>query len=176
MQPFETDRLLVRPLTQNDLPALAEMLGDPEVMKYSVRGVCDKAETRSFIDWCLECYSSHGMGPWGLVDKNSGDLLGFCGMGPETVAGIEEINLGYRLATKYWNRGFATEAVEAVLAYAFGHKLAASVVVIIEPEHLASVRVCEKAGFGHYTSLEFHHRPVRVYRMTAQEWSELRSS
>ncbi|TCK08505.1 RimJ/RimL family protein N-acetyltransferase [Marinobacterium mangrovicola] len=173
---FETDRLQVRPLTQDDCPALTEILSDPAVMQYSVRGVCDEAATRKFIDWCLECYASSGLGPWGLLDKFSGDLIGFCGIGPEEVAGIEEINLGYRLAQRYWHQGYATEAAEAVLAYAFSQQLAASVVVIIEPEHIASLRVCEKVGFRHYTPLVFHNRPVRVYRMLIADWRDQQGS
>ncbi|SEG19510.1 GNAT family N-acetyltransferase [Marinobacterium lutimaris] len=176
MELFATARLSVRPLTQHDCPVLTEMLGDPEVMQYSVRGVCDEAATRQFIDWCLQCYATNGLGPWGLVDKHSGDLIGFCGIGPEEVAGIEEISLGYRLAQRYWHQGYATEAAEGVLAYAFSEKQVASVVVIIEPEHLASVRVAEKAGLEHYTRAVFHERPVRVYRMTMADWRDQRGS
>ncbi|WP_026972711.1 GNAT family N-acetyltransferase [Aliagarivorans marinus] len=175
MQLFETKRLLVRPLSHKDLSALTAILSDPEVMKYSVRGVCDEAATKAFIDWCLTCYSSQGVGPWALVEKETGELVGFCGVEPELIAGVEEINLGYRLAQKFWNQGLATEAVHGVLEYAFRHKGCESIVAIIEPEHIASVRVSEKAGFTRYTMLEFHNRPVRIYRMNSQEW-EMASS
>jgi len=48
---FETQRLIGRPLSRQDLPALTEILSDPEVMKYSVRGVFDENATRNFIDF-----------------------------------------------------------------------------------------------------------------------------
>jgi RimJ/RimL family protein N-acetyltransferase len=105
------------------------------------------------------------VGPWALVEKGSGDLVGFCGVSPEMVDGIEEMNLGYRLARNFWNQGFATEAVKGVINYVCTQKSIRSVVVIIEPEHKASLRVCEKAGFSSYTNLEFHGKPVRLYRM-----------
>jgi len=171
MQLFKSERLVVRQLSLQDLPELTAILSDPEVMKYSVRGVYDEDSTRKFIDWCLKCYSSHGVGPWALLEKVSGSLIGFCGIGPERVDGVEEINLGYRLARRFWNQGFATEAVKGVLSYAFNQKNCESVVVIIEPEHAASIRVTEKAGFGDYTVHEFHDRPVHLYRMTSQEWA-----
>jgi len=173
---FETERLVVRPLSHQDLSVLTDILSDPDVMKYSVRGVCDEDATRAFIDWCLECYTAHGMGPWALVEKRSGDLIGFCGVGPEQVEGVEEINLGYRLAQRFWNQGIASEAVEGVLQYAFDTKHCESVVVIIEPDHIASVRVTEKAGFGDYRVREFHGRPVRVYRMSREDWVSSGSS
>ena len=171
MHLFETQRLIGRPLSRQDLPALTEILSDPEVMKYSVRGVCDENATRNFIDWCLECYASHGMGPWALVEKGSSDLVGFCGVGPEMVDGVEEANLGYRLARRYWNQGLASEAVKGVVDYAFARRQRASVVVIIEPEHVASLRVAEHAGVKEFDVLEFHGRPVRLYRLTCQDWN-----
>lgn len=169
MQLFETERLVARQLSRQDLPALTEILSDPEVMKYSVRGVCDEDATGKFIDWCVECYSSYGTGPWALLEKKSGDLIGFCGVGPELIDEVEEASLGYRLARKFWNKGFATEAVNGVIGYAFHQKHCDSVVVIIEPEHSASVRVTEKAGFGNYTIHEFHGQSVRLYRMECQD-------
>lgn len=171
VQLFETERLVARELSDQDVPVLAEILGDPEVMNFSVRGVCDEEATRKFVDWCIKCYSSHQIGPWALSEKRSGDLIGFCGVGPELVGEFEEINLGYRLARRFWHQGFATEAVNGVMKYTFEQKHCESVVVIIEPEHTASVRVTEKAGFGSYTVREFHNRLVRLYRMTREEWA-----
>ncbi|GDY24496.1 GNAT family N-acetyltransferase [Agarivorans sp. Toyoura001] len=170
MQLFETPRLVVRPLSYQDLTALAEILRDPEVMKYSVRGVCDEDATRDFIGWCLKCYSSHRLGPWALVEKISDKFIGFCGVSPEIVSGVEEINLGYRLARSYWHHGFATEAVKGVIEYVFEQERRESVVVLIEPEHAGSIRVAEKAGFVEYSLQQFHKRQVRLYRMTRQHW------
>jgi RimJ/RimL family protein N-acetyltransferase len=87
------------------------------------------------------------------------------------VGDVEEINLGYRLARRFWHQGYATEAAKGVLQYAFDQKYCESVIVIIEPEHTASVRVTEKVGFGDYMIREFHARPVRVYRMTSDDWA-----
>nr|WP_252737817.1 GNAT family N-acetyltransferase [Marinobacter salexigens] len=171
VQLFETQRLVVRQLSFADLPALTEILSDPAVMEYSVRGVCDEEATRQFINWCMECYASHGIGPWALSEKASGDLIGFCGVGPELVGEFEETNLGYRLARRFWNQGLASEAVKGVMQYAFEQQNCESVVAIIEPKHTASIRVTEKAGFRDYTAREFHSRPVRLYRMTRDDWA-----
>jgi len=165
-----TGRLLIRPLSPADLPALAGILGDPEVMRYSVRGVCDAAATGRFLDWCLASYARDGIGPWALVEKGGTDLIGFCGIGQERVGEVEEINLGYRLARSCWGRGLATEAVQAVLSFALGQQARESVVVIVEPEHMASLRVAEKAGFRRYQETRFHGKSVRLYRLTRAEW------
>ncbi|MCG8428800.1 MAG: GNAT family N-acetyltransferase [Chromatiales bacterium] len=165
----ETERMLIRSLSLHDLPELSLMLSDPDVMKHSIRGICDEAATRKFIEWCLSCYDSHGFGPWALIDKQDSQLIGFCGIGPERVGSIEEIDLGYRLAKRYWGRGLASESAKAVLDYAFNEKQLDSVVVIIEPENVASIRVAEKVGFSGFENILFHDRPVRLYRMTREE-------
>jgi len=176
VQICETDRLILRRLSLDDVPALTDILSDPEVMKHSVNGVYDEAATRKFVEWCLSCYESHGVGPWALIDKKATELIGFCSAGPEMVADVEEINLGYRLARRYWNKGLASEAVIAVLNYVFGEKLFSSVVVIIEPAHLASLKVAEKAGFSSFEMLEFHGRLVRLYRLTSEQWEDLQNN
>ncbi len=173
MHLFETDRLFVRPLSHLDLPSLTQILSDPDVMRYSVGGVCDEARTLKFIDWCQACYESHGVGPWALVDKNSSNLIGFCGVGPEKLGDVEAFNLGYRLGTQYWGNGLATEAARAALKYAFEQTQIDSVVVIIEPDHGASLRVAEKAGFHQFETRDFHGRPVRLYRLTRADWDGL---
>jgi RimJ/RimL family protein N-acetyltransferase len=169
----ETERLLIRPFCLDDVPELTSILSDPEVMRYSVRGICDDIATREFIKWCLSCYSSHGVGPWALINKASTDLIGFCGIGPEIVEDAEEMNLGYRLARQYWGAGLASESSRAVLDYAFTKKHLDSVVVIIEPEHIASMRVAEKVGFRDYKNIEFHEKPVRLYRLSHDQWNTM---
>jgi RimJ/RimL family protein N-acetyltransferase len=167
---FETDRLYGREISAEDGTRLTEILSDSEVMKYSVQGVCDEQSTRKFIAWCISCYSDLGIGSWALIEKRTGRLAGFCGVSPDLVDGAELMNLGYRLAKEYWNQGLATEAVNGVLDYIFGENLIDSLVVIIEPEHVTSLRVAEKVGFSEYSNRKFHGRKVRLYRLSAQDW------
>lgn len=167
MQICETERLFIRTLSLDDVPELTTILSDPEVMKYSIRGICDEAATQRFIELCLESYATYSIGPWALVEKVSGKLVGFCGVSPEEANGVEEMSLGYRLAKRHWGKGLASDAVKAVLNVAFSQKKLSSVVVIIEPENVASLKVANKAGFSAFDTLEFHGRPVRLYRLTS---------
>lgn len=169
---LKTPRLRLRPLTTADLPALAELLADPEVMRHSLRGVCDEMATRIFLDWCFDCYIKHRSGPLALVDRREGSFVGFCGVSPERIKGATELNLGYRLARRYWGQGLATEAARAALEHAFGERQLDSVVALVEPTHAASLRVAEKVGFGSFEALEFHKRPVRLYRLHRAQWRQ----
>jgi [ribosomal protein S5]-alanine N-acetyltransferase len=168
----ETNRILLRELTLDDVPQLALILADPDVMRYSVRGVCTEEDTRQFVEWCIALYRDSGYGPWALVEKASSALVGFCGLSPELIDGKQEIQIGYRLARKFWGQGLATEAVSRVLAHAFEHERLGSVVAIIEPGHEASARVAEKAGFRAFVWAHYHDREVKVYRKTLAEWNE----
>lgn len=162
----ETERMIIRELSEDDLATLHEILSDPEVMRFSIRGVCDEAATKGFLSWCRFCYRSGGLGPWALESRSDGTLIGFCGVAPEKVAGRERLNLGYRLARPFWGKGLATEAAGAVLRYAFEEGGAAEVIALIEPEHKASQRVIQKLGCTEYEYLMFQQRGVRCYRLT----------
>jgi [ribosomal protein S5]-alanine N-acetyltransferase len=163
----ETRRMLIRPLSLDDVPELAAILADAQVMHYSLKGIHSEEDTRRFVEWCLGLYRDCGYGPWALVERGSWALVGFCGLSPETVGGQDEVHVGYRLARRFWGCGLATEAVSAVLADGFARGLA-SVVAIVQPAHGASIRVLEKAGFSAFEQMAYHGSDVRVYRLAAR--------
>ena len=166
-----TQRLILRNLTREDAPALAHILGDPEVMRFSVRGVMSERDTRAFIEHCQASYQTQGFGPWAVIERSSSTLLGFCGLNAERVDGADEIELGYRLAPEWWGKGLATQAAHAALSHSFDVLKLKAVIAIVEPANVASVRVIQKLGFEHYVHSQYHRRGVRIYRMTAQEWA-----
>jgi RimJ/RimL family protein N-acetyltransferase len=160
----ETERLVIRALSAQDVPVLAVALADPSVMRYSLRGVLSEAQTAEFIEWCIGLYRERGYGPWALVEKDSEALAGFCGLSPELIECTEEVQVGYRLAPQFWGRGLAAEAVAEVLTLGLQRFSLPAIAAIVEPEHTASVRVLEKSGFKSFERKWFHGRNVRVYR------------
>ncbi|WP_256571217.1 GNAT family N-acetyltransferase [Pseudomonas sp. NFACC02] len=166
-----TERLILRELVPDDTAALAMILGDPEVMRYSVRGVLSEQATHEFIDWCRCSYRQHGFGPWAVVDKSTSTLAGFCGLNAERVDDADEIEVGYRLAPGFWGRGLGTEAARGALAHGFDTVGIDSLIAIVQPANVASVKVIQKLGFGSYIHSQYHRQGVRIYRMNAQQWS-----
>jgi RimJ/RimL family protein N-acetyltransferase len=167
---LETDRLLLRELTAEDVPALALILGDAQVMRHSVRGVMTEKATREFVGGCIFSYQANDFGPWAVVEKCSSAFIGFCGLNAEPVEGTEEVEIGYRLDRAFWGKGLATEAAAATLAYAFETLGIDSVIAIVEPENIASVNVIEKLGFNTFIHSQYHRRGVKIYRMTLSGW------
>ncbi|MGD1997925.1 MAG: GNAT family N-acetyltransferase [Candidatus Dependentiae bacterium] len=145
---LETERLGMRPFLDSDLEAYAAICADEKVMEW-IRGVETREQSAAFIARQQMHYERHGFGLWALVHKKSGDLVGFCGLIQHKIADDsdeEAIELGYRLASDYWGKGFATEAALAAKSYAFDDLNLNRIVSFVQPRNVASCRVAEKCG------------------------------
>ena len=167
---LETKRLFLRPLTSNDIKPLSLILSDPEVMFYSLNGVMDEIATSNFVQWCQKSYEEYDFGPWAIIDKNNNKLLGFSGLNKETYNDKLVVNLGYRLGREHWNKGYATEAVCAVIEYAFTNLNISEIIAIVEPENTGSISVIEKLGFGVFELGQYHKKAVKQYTLTIKQW------
>lgn len=87
-----------------------------------------------------------GAGLLGVVLRDSGTLIGDCGLVWQEVEGVQEPEIGYHVHREHQGRGYATEAARAVRDYAFGTLACDHVISMIRPENLASRRVAEKNG------------------------------
>lgn len=164
----ETDRLLLRHFTVFDYDALLPIFSDAEVMRFG-DGPRPAQWVRGWLGNCLDSYERRGYGPWAVVDKTSGGLIGYCGLFyfPD-VNGRPEIEIGYRLARAHWGRGSATEAVSAARDYAFDALGLTRLIALIDPANVASIRVAEKAGMRHEgdAMLPGYTYPDRLYVVT----------
>lgn len=170
MQVMQTARTRIREFQLSDIPGLARILGDPSVMEFSSKGPLTEEDTLQFIAWCIDSYRQHGHGPWALTEKQSGALIGFCGLSLENVDGVEEIEIGYRLAKDQWGKGLATEAATRVIEYGFSDLNINSIIGIVSPRHTASLRVLAKLGFHSFYETRFSGWDVRIYRQNRQDW------
>lgn len=167
---LQTQRMTLRQFSSADVLPMAHILSDPEVMRYSVRGVLSERATAEFVDWSLQSYGRHGFGPWAVIEKARGVLIGFCALNQENVDGAEEVEIGYRLAPPFWGRGLATEIVAATLAYGFEDLGLQSIIAIVQPANVASVRVIQKVGFNAFVYSQYHRLGVKIYRLNRDEW------
>ena len=158
-----TPRLLLREFTPDDIDALAPILADPEVMRFSLSGPETREQTASFITWCQEQYAGRGFGLWAVVHIGDGQLIGYCGLSEWEIDGTHEVEVGYRLDPRYWGQGLGTEAAQAALTYARSHLGLDRVIAIIEAANVASVRVAENIGMHWEKEAVLHDIPVRIY-------------
>ena len=76
---IQTDRLLLREMTQADFPALCQMLYDPVVMK-AYEGAFTQAEAQAWLDRQISRYRKDGLGLWAVVLRETGRMIGQCGL------------------------------------------------------------------------------------------------
>lgn len=144
---FETPRLMARRFDPRDLEPFVAMRNDPDVARYQSWSTYSEGEGREFLHWmAARNPGEKGWFQFALEDKASGLFIGDCGLRiMEADARLAQI--GYTIAKANWNRGFATEAVTALVAHAFAtlplHRITASA----DPRNAASCRVLERSGF-----------------------------
>ncbi|MET3731283.1 GNAT family N-acetyltransferase [Moheibacter stercoris] len=150
---LETERLLIKPLSEEHIDDWFEMDSDPEVHTYiSQSPVQSKDEIREALKFISQQYKDNGVGRWAVVDKNSGEMLGWCGLKfyKEPLNGHAQIyEHGYRFKQKHWGKGLATESSKAVLDWGFENLGIDTIYAITDPENLNSQHVLKKLGFHH---------------------------
>ena len=115
---IETKRLFIRNLNEKDLDDLGLILKDDETM-YAYEGAFSDDEVLSWMEKQFSRYRDHGFGLWAVVLKDTGAMIGQCGLTIQEWKGADVLEVGYLFNKAYWHHGYATEAARACLEYAF---------------------------------------------------------
>jgi RimJ/RimL family protein N-acetyltransferase len=140
----DASRLVFREMTPGDLDDMAALLGDPDVMTYYPRPKT-RQEAAQWIDWNRRLYRTHGHGLW-LLATGKGEFVGDCGLTPQVVDGVTELEVGYHVLPAFQGRGYATEAAAACRDFARAVLGSTRLIAIIHPDNRPSQRVAEKIG------------------------------
>ena len=142
---METERLLIRQQTLDDLQPLYQILSNPITMSFWPTPFT-LATTQAWVERNLQRYAEHGWGRWAVVLKQTGALIGDCGIIHTKVAGTLEYDLGYIIDHHHWRQGYASESVAACRDYAISTLGLGRLVANMPTHHGASARVAEKIG------------------------------
>ena len=146
---LETERLILRRFTADDLDLLVELDGDPEVMRFLTGGKpTPREEIRDdILPWFIQYYDrSEGYGFWAAIEKSSGDFLGWFHFRPQPESPADEPELGYRLRKAAWGKGYGSEGSRALIAKGFTDHGVRRVVASTMTVNTGSRRVMEKSG------------------------------
>jgi RimJ/RimL family protein N-acetyltransferase len=150
MQIFlETERLVLRQFTEDDVDNLVELDSDPDVMHFITGGrPTSRREIESdVLPMFLGYYERFaGYGFWAAIEKSSGRFVGWFHFRPTADTHANEVELGYRLVESVWGKGYATEGSRALIDKGFAELGVQRVVAFTMVVHVASRRVMEKAG------------------------------
>jgi ribosomal-protein-alanine N-acetyltransferase len=144
---IETERLFIRPFTADDAEALLAVWGDPANERFV--GATPPASVEDVREWI-----GRGM-PWGVWERETGVLVGDCGLFPNDDGDWE---LAYGFRRDRWGQGYATEAGAGCVRHGFDALGLTRIVADVPPGHAPSIRVLEKLGFRVYDD-----RPERVF-------------
>jgi ribosomal-protein-alanine N-acetyltransferase len=168
---LETSRVRLRPFRLDDLEGLTAILGDAATMRFYPHPF-SRGECRRWIEWNVGSYALHGFGLWAMVLKETGELVGDCGLTVQEVDGEDMVEVGWHVQRILWGRGLATEAGAACRDHAFDTVGLDRIVSLIRPANVASCRVAEKLGMTVWREVEragwLHH----VYALTRSDRRE----
>lgn len=157
---IETERLIIREFEDLDVDGLFELDSNPIVHKYlGNKPIKVKAESAKYIQDCKLKYVTHGMCRLAVIEKQTGDFIGWSGL-----RFIDDYvfnnytnfyDVGYRLIPKYWNKGYATESGKASINYGFNTLKLNAIYGITETENIASHKALLKIGLNYIE--DFHY-------------------
>ncbi len=177
---LQSARLLMRQWRDEDLTAFAEMCADPRVMRYFT-GTLSRLESAGVIGRIRGHFAEFGFGMWSLQRKDTGDFIGFTGLG--TVAFdahfAPAVEISWRLAHDHWGLGFASEAAWTALRCGFEQLGLDEVVSFTAERNVPSEKVMQAIGMRRDLGGDFDHPEVeeghplrrhRLYRITREQW------
>jgi ribosomal-protein-alanine N-acetyltransferase len=165
----QTGRLLVREFTMSDLEPLTAMHLDPDVCRFI--GLRTPEETRDGLTRWIAAYRSLGFAKWAVVLRETGDLIGRCGITPEEYEGISEPELGWTFARKHWGHGYATEAAVAVMKHWFEVLKFRRIISLIDPGNAASERVAVRIGMTFERQVQWNTKLTNLYSKSANDFA-----
>lgn len=167
----------LRWITPEDVPALFEVFGDPEVCRYWSRPpLADVAAAAALQQEIQALFEERSLFQWGIALPASGALIGTC-----TLASLDAVHgraeVGFALKRDAWGRGHAADAVGALVAFAFTTLGLRRLEADADPRNAASIRVLERAGFKREGlqreryCLDGELQDALVFGLLRREWS-----
>jgi [ribosomal protein S5]-alanine N-acetyltransferase len=168
---LETDRLLMRHLTMDDLDALYVLYQDAEVRRYYPDGIRNYAETKREMNSMIADYGDYGYGLWATIDKASGRFIGRCGLIPWTVDGALEVEVAYLLDKDFWGKGLGFEAAQASMRYGFDVVGLPRIVCMMFAANKGSAAIARKLGMTLHEDMLIEGQPSHKFEIMREAWS-----
>ena len=158
-----TERLLLRGARRDDFEAFASIVMDPT---RSVPPV-DRRMAWRMLNATMGAWIVDGVGQWALEERATGSFVGIAGaLHREPVSGPNDdgdVELAWTLVSAHRGKGFATEAMRAIVTHLTSVVRPARIIAHVDPENAASMRVAEKLGMTCVGEVPFYEMKLRRY-------------
>jgi len=167
---METQRLILREMAADDFLALYEILSDPQMMKF-YPAPFDEEKVNNWILRNQQRYRTDGFGLWAVVLKETGEVIGDCGVTMQNIHGKMLPEIGYHISKDHQRKGYASEAAKRCMEFVFAQTDFPAVYSYMKSTNVPSYGVAIKNGMRF---IEEYDDPVntrtRVYGITREEW------
>ena len=178
---LQTPRLVLRPWRDADDEAFAAMFDDPKVMEFLLPA--SRADIDGFLQRIKGHFAEHGFGWWAVEVPGVAPFIGYVGLSvPRFEAPfMPVVEVGWRLASAHWGKGYATEGARAALEAGFTRIGLAEIVSFTVPANTRSIRVMERIGMTRDPAEDFDHPRVPdghrlkrhvLYRLSKARWEQ----
>jgi RimJ/RimL family protein N-acetyltransferase len=186
---LETDRLLLRPLVENDWEMALETFMDPEVMKF-VADVGSEEALAEEMKTAIRRGAEGRIGVWCVLQRETGEKLGTAILLPLPIEEDDtdwslvqedrypdaDIEVGYILKRSAWGNGYATEACRRLVQFAFEETELDEIVAVTDPRNAASEKVLRKCGLRDEGLRRAYAEECSAFRISRQQWLELQAA
>jgi RimJ/RimL family protein N-acetyltransferase len=174
---LETERLVLRPLSLDDLDDIAGFVADPETMRYiGTGGARTREQARNSLEWMIGTFEHQGFGHLGVERKEDRALVGRSGLNVwdpsdwsitrlDEADGPVEIEIAYLFGRDYWGHGYATEAATAVRDWALGELGVERLIALIYPDNVRSIGVARNLGMKPEAEAELGGNRLTIYAL-----------
>jgi RimJ/RimL family protein N-acetyltransferase len=176
---LETERLVLRTIDESDAALQYAVLNSPMVMQH-LGGRKELHEIEAKHAKSMAWYAQGGFGFLLLIEKGSGELVGHAGLKKvdnEHAPNLGDFEIGWLIREDRWRRGYASEAMRAVLEWAFTRHSARHVVALTSKANVPSWKLMEKLGMVRREDLDFidpayapQDNPTIQYSLTHDQW------
>ena len=177
---IRTSRLVLRTITSDDADALFRIFGDPDLTRYwGHPTLADRTTAESLVEEIRAGAASGELLQWGITLGETGDLVG-----TSTLASLDRqhrrAEIGAALAVEHHGRGYAEEAVRAVIDHGFGKLDLHRITADVDPRNAPALRLVERLGFRREGHLREHYRQHDewqdglLFGLLKREWEDVR--
>lgn len=166
---IETERLILRTYTNEDLKTVYVLITDPEVTRFFPKSYSVKKEdVLASLPRRLDKWRKQGFGQLGVFEKATGQLIGYVGL--QYLDQTTEVEIYYGFFKKMWGRGIATEAAKAMLRFGFEEINLEKIVAVTHPENYASQKVLTRLGLERGENQRFYNVDAAYFSISKRDF------
>jgi|SRR5699024_205535 len=164
---ISTKRILMRQLSVGDIEEFYEIVKKNNVGKWlGIGNGMSFEESEQYVNKIIKHWNKHNFGVWAVVNKSTKEIMGHCGL--RYLDGTEDIEIIYLLDPRFWGMGYATEAGNAAINFAFNSLNIDKITARVRTNNIKSKKVIDKLGFQFIYNKAYDGRKLSYYELFNQ--------